>query len=123
MTKAIKTAKASKSVSSSKGEAKVSISKADQIFAKSVQAIKAKRSTGSESLDKVGEKVLYAIHDGNLTFQETKTGYVGTLGKAQVQVDKISKGKVNRTILNVAGLEIQGEFAARAYKMGLLFFE
>ena len=93
------------------------MSKAKQIFAKSVAAIKAKRSTGNAKLDAVGEKVLYGIHEGRLKFAEKEGTYTGQLGKAQVSVRKEAKGKTNRIILNVAGTEITGEFAARAYKM------
>lgn len=93
------------------------MSKAKAIFAKSVESIKANRSTGSAKLDAVGEKVLYGIFDGKLKFEATDDGYEGVMGKAAVSVSKVAKGKVKRTVLEVAGMEIQGEFAARAYKM------
>ena len=93
------------------------MSKAQINFAKSVSSIVANRSTGSAILDQLGSKVLYGINEGKLTFKETDEGFVGKMGKATISVGKIVKGKTNRTILDVAGTEIQGEFAARAYKM------
>ena len=93
------------------------MSKAKAIFAKSVESIKANRSTGNELLDTLGTKVLYGIHEGKLTFTESEGSYKGQLGKAMVSVRKEAKGKVNRIILDVAGTEITGEFAARAFKM------
>jgi hypothetical protein len=93
------------------------MSKAQENFAKSVASIAAKRSTGSTVLDQLGSKVLYGIKEGKLAFTETESGYEGKMGKASITVGLVPKGKVNRTVLNVAGTEIQGEFAARAYKM------
>ena len=93
------------------------MSKAQLKFAESVQRIINTRSTGSEALDQLGSKVLYGINEGKVTFQETMNGFEGQMGKALVSISKVAKGKVKRTILDVAGFEIQGEFAARAYKM------
>ena len=118
MTKAnVKSAKANVNATS-KVEAK-EMKKSEVIFRNSVAAIVAKRSTGSSKLDAIGTKVLYGIHEGKLQFAqgEDYDGFEGTLGKAQVCVYKQSKGKVNETVLEVAGMQIRGEFAARAYKM------
>lgn len=93
------------------------MSKAQIKFAESVQRIIANRSTGSDALDELGSKVLYGINEGKVKFVETMNGFEGQMGKAVVSISKVTKGKVKRTILDVSGFEIQGEFAARAYKM------
>jgi hypothetical protein len=101
-----------------KKEIKTSENKSAAIFAKSVSAIMAKRSTGNAKLDALGSKILYAIHDKRLTFVEDEGSFEGSLGQAEISVYKVAHGKKStRTVLNVAGIEIQGEFAARAYKM------
>jgi hypothetical protein len=123
MSKATKnTAKAKASKTVAKGAtkvAKVEISKAQANFNKSVEAIKTNRSTGNATLDALGAKVLHRIFDGKLTFTEDwdEGSFNGKLGEAEITVGKVAHGKNNRTVLNVAGVQIQGEFAARAYKM------
>jgi DNA-directed RNA polymerase beta' subunit len=94
-------------------------SKAQAIFAKSVSSIMANRSTGNAKLDQVGSKILYGINEGRLQFAGSKEdGYTGTLGQAEVTISKVAHGeKSTRTVLEVAGMSIQGEFAARAFKM------
>ncbi len=127
MTK-VKTAKAKvKSAKASTKEAKVEApikeakSKARVIFEKSVEGIKEKRSTGNEMLDNLGSKVLYAIYEGRLNLVESVEGsdnFIGQLGNANISINKVPHGTKNtRIILDVAGIEIQGEFAARAFKM------
>jgi hypothetical protein len=87
-------------------------------FEKSVERIKENRSTGNAQLDELGSKILYGIHEGKLKFAEAENGYEGKLGKADISVKKVPHGeKSTRIVLGVAGMEIQGEFAARAYKM------
>ncbi len=100
-------------------EVKEMKSKAQVNFEKSVESIKQNRSTGNPTLDALGSKVLYGIFNKELTFKESEEDlYEGTLGKASISITKVPHGTKNtRIILNVAGIEIQGEFAARAFKM------
>lgn len=101
-----------------KNAIKTSENKSAAIFAKSIASIIAKRSTGNTKLDALGSKVLFAIKEGRLAFVQNDDSFDGTLGKGEISVYKVAHGEKNtRTILNVAGIEITGEFAARAYKM------
>ena len=93
--------------------------KAQAIFTKSVASIIEKRSTGNAKLDQVGSKVLHGINNGRLQFSGSKDdGFTGKLGQADVSVTVVPHGQKNtRALLQVAGMSIQGEFAARALKM------
>lgn len=123
MTKALKTSKATKASKKSLKAEVVTMTASQKNFVKSLMNIREKRSTGSELLDKLGDKVLTGIFEGKVKFNESNdwnssgSGFEGTLGKAEITVFKQPKGKVTRTVLNVAGTEIFGEYAARAYKM------
>jgi hypothetical protein len=94
-------------------------SKAQINFEASLVRIKEKRSSGNSQIDELGCKILTLMYNKKLTFKETSEDlYEGTIGKANVTISKVAHGtKSTRIILNVAGQEIQGEFAARAFKM------
>tara|TARA_R110001592_G_scaffold153282_8_gene381604 strand:- start:389 stop:805 length:417 start_codon:yes stop_codon:yes gene_type:complete len=99
-------------------EAITTKSKAQINFERSVENIKEKRSSGNVKLDNLGSKILYGIHEGRLTFKETDNGFAGELNTVAVSLTKVPHGtKSTRIVLGVAGMEIGGEFAARAYKM------
>lgn len=93
-------------------------SKAQVNFEASLVRIKQNRSTGNAQLDEFGCKILTGIHDGRVKFAEIENGYAGKLNKVDVQVTKVPHGeKSTRIVLEAAGVSVQGEFAARAYKM------
>lgn len=123
MTKALKTSKATKASNKSLKAQLLTMTASQKNFVKSLLNIREKRSTGSELLDNLGDKVLTKIFEGKVKFNECDdwnsdgSGFEGTIGKAEITVFKQPKGKVTRTVLNVAGTEILGEYAARAYKM------
>ena len=100
-------------------EIKEAKSKARLSFEKSLENIKEKRSTGNAKLDSVGDKVLTALYEGRLNLEgDEANGYHGKLGEAPISITRIPHGtKSTRLILGVAGLQIQGEYAARAHKM------
>lgn len=105
---------ASVSVSSTKTAAPVkTVQSAQDRFAQSIAKVK---STGDAKADQIATAVVTRIFNRELKMTGTpETGFTGKIKKSTVKLTKIKMGKSNRMILSVGGVEIGGQFAAKAF--------
>jgi hypothetical protein len=73
---------------------------------------------GNLLMDAIARKVLIAIAEKTMKMEADGEGFTGDYNPAvQVTVGSITKGKSRRFIMQIAGVELSGQFAAKAFRL------
>lgn len=73
---------------------------------------------GNLLMDAIARKVLIAIAEKTMKMEADGEGFTGDYNPAvQVTVGSITKGKSRRFVMQIAGVELGGQFAAKAFRL------